>query len=162
VSAFRTLDKSADTAERVREQIVGLLGGSAVIKGRFNTEIAVHEMLVKGMPGRAVRHLVERLNTLKDPSSVEKAIGMSVRTYQRFKQAPSKKLNLEQSGRAWQFAEILAKASRLMGGQPAAERWLESEVMALDGKRPIDLLTTPAGVKLVEEFLVRVEYGVFM
>jgi len=31
----------------------------------------------------------------------------------------------------------------------------------LDQRRPIDLLTTPAGVELVEDFLGRIEYGVY-
>jgi putative toxin-antitoxin system antitoxin component (TIGR02293 family) len=31
----------------------------------------------------------------------------------------------------------------------------------LNQRRPIDLLASPAGVALVEDFLVRLEYGVY-
>ena len=39
---------------------------------------------------------------------------------------------------------------RLLSQRPA---------VGLDQRRPIDLLTTPAGVELVEEHLGRLEYG---
>ncbi len=33
--------------------------------------------------------------------------------------------------------------------------------MALEQRKPIDMLSTPAGFELVEEHLTRVEYGVY-
>jgi putative toxin-antitoxin system antitoxin component (TIGR02293 family) len=80
---------------------------------------------------------------------------------QRFKLAPDKKLSPEQSGRAWKFAEILAKATAVLGSQEEAEDWLRRPAMALDQRRPIDLLATPAGVQLVEDLLGRIQYGVY-
>jgi putative toxin-antitoxin system antitoxin component (TIGR02293 family) len=70
-------------------------------------------------------------------------------------------LSPEQSGRAWKFAEILAKATEVFGSQEEAERWLEHPAMGLNRQRPIDLLATPAGVELVEDFLTRLAYGVY-
>jgi len=43
----------------------------------------------------------------------------------------------------------------------AAEQWLERPAIGLDQWRPIDLMTTPAGLELVEDFLGRIEYGVY-
>ena len=59
------------------------------------------------------------------------------------------------------FAEILTKATRVFGSQDEAERWLKRPAIGLDQKRPVDLLTTPAGVKLVEDHLERLEYDVY-
>ncbi|TIY10108.1 MAG: DUF2384 domain-containing protein, partial [Mesorhizobium sp.] len=39
--------------------------------------------------------------------------------------------------------------------------WLERPAIGLDQRRPIDLLATPAGVELVEDYLERLEYGVY-
>jgi hypothetical protein len=64
-------------------------------------------------------------------------------------------------GRAWKFAEILAKATDVLGTQAEAEQWLERPAIGLDQRRPIDLLGTPAGVELVEDYLERLEYGVY-
>ena len=85
---------------------------------------------------------------------------MSLRTWQRRRDTP-KPLSQEQSGRAWKFAEILTKATDVFGSQAQAEQWLERPAVGLDQRRPIDLLTTPAGVELVEEHLGRLEYGVY-
>jgi putative toxin-antitoxin system antitoxin component (TIGR02293 family) len=91
----------------------------------------------------------------------ERALGMSERTFQRFKSRPRKPLSKEQSGRTWKFAEILAKATEVFGSREEALGWLERPAMGLEQRRPIDLLATPAGVKVVEDFLGRLEYGVY-
>ena len=58
-------------------------------------------------------------------------------------------------------AEILTRATSVFGSRTAAEQWLAQPATGLDQRRPIDLLTTPAGVELVEDFLGRIEYGVY-
>jgi putative toxin-antitoxin system antitoxin component (TIGR02293 family) len=92
---------------------------------------------------------------------LEKATGISLRTVQRRRNTPIQRLSREQSGRTWKLAEVLAKATSVMGSQQAAEQWLERPAVGLDQRRPIDLLSTPAGLALVEDFLERVEYGVY-
>ena len=73
--------------------------------------IEAHELLVEGLPSEALSYLVENLTVLQRTASLEKAVGMSLRTFQRRKDAPTRPLSPEQSGRTWKFAEILAKAS---------------------------------------------------
>ena len=41
-------------------------------------------------------------------------------------------------------------------------RWLNSSVLALSGRRPIDLLATPTGVEMVKTLLTQLEYGVYV
>jgi putative toxin-antitoxin system antitoxin component (TIGR02293 family) len=60
-----------------------------------------------------------------------------------------------------EFAEILTRAATLFGSQAAAERWLEQPAIGLDQRRPIDLIGTPAGLELVDDYLGRIEYGVY-
>lgn len=59
------------------------------------------------------------------------------------------------------LAETLAKAAELFGGLEAAQRWMSSPVMGLDGARPVELLRTSQGAQLVTEFLDRLEHGVY-
>jgi putative toxin-antitoxin system antitoxin component (TIGR02293 family) len=82
-------------------------------------------MLLKGLPGKALSHLVENLVVLKRSNSLKKAVGMSLRTFQRRKDAPAKPLSQEQSGRTRKFAEILAKATAVFRSQEEAEQWLD-------------------------------------
>jgi putative toxin-antitoxin system antitoxin component (TIGR02293 family) len=53
------------------------------------------------------------------------------------------------------------KATDVFGSQEEAEQWLERPGIGLDQRRPIDLLATPAGVELVEQYLTRLAYGVY-
>lgn len=155
-------DHRAPTTESVElQRVAKLLGGPRVLKRRLKTSLDAHEMLLKGLPGQALSHLVANIMILHRTASFEKAVGMSVRTFQRRKGTPAKPLSQEQSGRTWKFAEILAKATAVLGSQEEAEQWLERPAMGLNRRRPIDLLATPAGVELVEDFLGRLEYGVY-
>jgi putative toxin-antitoxin system antitoxin component (TIGR02293 family) len=58
-------------------------------------------------------------------------------------------------------AEILTRATSVFGSRAVGEQWLAQPATGLDQRRPIDLLTTPAGMELVEDFLGRIEYGVY-
>jgi putative toxin-antitoxin system antitoxin component (TIGR02293 family) len=143
------------------QKVAALLGGARILSRRLTSALDAHELLLHGLPTSAVDHLVGQLVFIGKTQSLEKAVGMSLRTWQRRKDAPSKPLSQEQSGRAWKFAEILAKATDVFGTQAEAEQWLERPAIGLDQRRPIDLLGTPAGVELVEDYLERLEYGVY-
>ena len=68
---------------------------------------------------------------------------------------------MEQSGKTWKFAGIMTRAIDVFGTKEDAEEWLTKPALGLEQRRPIDLLSSPAGVELVEEFLGRIEYGVY-
>ena len=155
----------AQTEKRESDELArtaSLLGGRATFKADFGSRLMVHEEILEGFPGLALTTLVERVDLLKRAGFLERAIGVTVRTLQRRKgEAVARALSPEQSGRAWKFAEILAKATKVFGTQEEAENWLQRPALGLNQKRPIDLLSTPAGVELVEAHLERVEFGVY-
>jgi putative toxin-antitoxin system antitoxin component (TIGR02293 family) len=154
-----------DGSDRVLavSRIAELLGGSNTLHRDVQTPLEAHDLLRAGLPGHALKHLVMTVGMLQAEAhgSLEKAVGISLRTYQRRKDAPDKPLSPEQSTRAWKFAEILGRTTSLLGSQPDAEAWLEKPAMALDGRKPIDLLSTAAGVKVLEDVIGRLEYGVY-
>ena len=127
------------------ERTVNLLGGEQTLHRRIANRLDAHSLLSQGMPSQALQHLVETTSMFaKRRVSLEKAIGVSLRTFQRTKERPDRALSSEQSGRTWKFAEILGRTIELFGSREDAELWLETPAMALDQK-PIDLLSTPAG-----------------
>jgi putative toxin-antitoxin system antitoxin component (TIGR02293 family) len=142
------------------QRVTDLLGGQQVLERPVMTKLDAHNAIKNGLPGGALHHLVTHLRVLK-PASIERAVGMSVRTYQRRKGAPEKPLSPEQGGRTWKLAEILAQASEVFGSQEDAEQWLERPAIGLDNNRPLDLLDTPAGVEMIEDLLGRMTYGVY-
>jgi len=154
--------KQAPAAEaRELKRITRLLGGPRVLRHTPSNTLDAHELIREGLPARALTHLLDELVVIQPAVSLEKGIGISLRTFQRRKDDLDRLLSQEQSGRTWKFAEILAKATEVFGSQREAERWLEQPATGLNQRCPIDLLATPAGVELVEEHLARLEYGVY-
>ena len=52
-------------------------------------------------------------------------------------------------------------AIRVLGSRELAEHWLTHSALALDGQRPLDLLTAAPGVEAVKDLLARMEFGVY-
>jgi putative toxin-antitoxin system antitoxin component (TIGR02293 family) len=142
------------------EEVMALLGGRKVIGSSLESAFEAHEAMLRGLPRLSLSKLVENLPVLNIDEASE-ALGVSVRTLQRHKHAPVARLSPEQSGRAWQLAEIVAKATAVFGSRDEAQQWLRRPAIGLDQRRPLDLLTTPAGVRLVEDYLGRLEYDVY-
>ena len=156
-------EKTGFPIEAVEPPVVArFLGGHQVFRNKLpQNSLEAHEMLSQGLPAKALTYLVRSLVLLTWDSAFERALGVSQRTYQRHMAAAAKTLDSEQTSRTWKFAEILAKATAIFGSQQEAEQWLERPATGLNQRRPIDLLSTPAGVELVEDFLVRLEYGTY-
>lgn len=138
-----------------------LLGGPKILRRDVEGPLEAHDLIQAGLPARALTHLVDRVRLLRSSDQFEKAVGMSQRTLQRRREELHRPLNTEQSGRTWKFAEVLAKATAVFGSQEEAEQWLQRPAMGLNQRKPLDLLSTAAGVEAVEEHLGRLEYGVY-
>ena len=143
------------------ERTSQLIGGNRVVGHRLKSALDIHDAVEAGFPGSALHHLMGSLTRLDIDTSLEKAVGLSRRTFQRSKETPEKLLSAEQSGRIWKFAEVLALATDVLGSQDAAERWLDEPAIGLSWRRPIDLLQTPTGTERVEGLLHRIDFGVY-
>ncbi len=69
------------------QKVVDLLGGPRILSRRITSTLDAHELLLDGLPGSALTHFVSRLLFIQT-DSLEKAFGMSLRTFQRRKDAP--------------------------------------------------------------------------
>ncbi len=158
------MDVIAEPLDAARMDLtVALLGGADQLHMTIRGPLDAHDLLREGLPAYCLDHLVHGVAILRSRrhGNLEKAVGMSLRTYQRKQEALGKPLSPEQSGRTWKFAEILARATAVFGSQDEAERWLERPAMGLDQRSPIDLLSSPVGVAAIEDHLTRLEYGVY-
>src|SRR5258708_29325546 len=108
-------------------ELLGVKGKQAHPKSRMD----VHKFLLGGLPGKAVYNLRRHCHILVWDTAVVQALGMSLRTVQRFEADKDKQLSSEQSSRTWKFAEILARATPVFGSQDAAEKWLSEPARAL-------------------------------
>lgn len=139
---------------------VDLLGGQRLLKALPVSRAEIHETIVHGIPYSALFFLTDSITVLTE-SDVAHVVGISTRTLRRQKDTPKKSMPTDLASRTWLFAETLAKATEVFGGRAEAERWMSEQAMGLDGARPIDLLRTVQGAEVVNEFLGRLEYGVY-
>lgn len=137
-----------------------------LLQGRADPDdqLTIFTMIEKGIEMEAVVMLAETITTtttLDTSAFFKNIIGMSKRSMQRKVKHPKETLNPDQSARAFRFAQILSKAREVFGSREEAERWMSEPAMGLDGHKPIDLLSNPIGYDLVNDFLTRMEYGVY-
>jgi putative toxin-antitoxin system antitoxin component (TIGR02293 family) len=139
-----------------------LLGGRETIRRPVRNSMEAHDVLMAGLPSLALLHLTHEVGFLASGGVLDKAIGISLRTLQRRrKDGAATVLNAEQSNRTWKFAEILGRATEIFGSKEDAEAWMNRPAIGLDQRRPIDLMATPVGTEAVEDYLTRIEYGVY-
>ena len=137
-----------------------LLGGRRVLHRQVATEEDAHELVLRGSPAEAMTKLFATVLSLSS-SVLLATIGVSQRSFARRKAAPKARLPVDESERLWRFAEVLAHATRVFGSQAEAEQWMERPAIGLDHRKPIDLLRTHPGTRLVSEYLMRIEHGVY-
>lgn len=58
-------------------------------------------------------------------------------------------------------SDIQELAAHVLGSHALAQEWLNRPAVALDGRRPIELLTDSAEAQKVKDLLMRIEYGVY-
>jgi putative toxin-antitoxin system antitoxin component (TIGR02293 family) len=139
---------------------LGYLGGKKFWHHQLSSRADIHSAIVSGVPYGSVIFLVNQIKGLEE-GDVAKVLGISTRTLRRQSETPDKQMPADLASKAWLFAETLAKATEVFGGKEEAERWMSKPAMGLDGQRPIDLLQTVQGAELVNDFLTRLEYGVY-
>jgi len=70
-------------------------------------------------------------------------------------------LNLAESDRLYRLARVTRYAETVFDDADKAHGWLKHPNPNFGGSRPLDLLGTDRGAKLVEDELTRIEYGDF-
>lgn len=83
-------DMVAREAGGTLHKVTELLGGTRLPSRRVTSPLDAHELLLRGLPPSALDHLVRQLVSIHKTDLLEKAVGMSLRTYQRRKDAPAK------------------------------------------------------------------------
>lgn len=137
-----------------------LLGGHKVFTQIPENLLDVHHWVSHGIPSASISHLAHAIEPLSS-QTLSEALGVSLRTLHRKKGADKDTLSVAQGGRTFKFAQVMAKATLVLGSREAAVQWLTTPAIGLDQQQPIHLLATPVGTQLVEELLDRIEYGVY-
>jgi putative toxin-antitoxin system antitoxin component (TIGR02293 family) len=153
-------DDFVERERRFYKLSFAFLGGKKFIRHELTSRSDVHSAIVSGVPYAALIFLVSQVRGLEE-TDVVKVLGISTRTLRRQSETPERSMPTDLASKTWLFAETLAKATEIFGGKEEAERWMSKPAMGLDRQRPIELLQTVQGAELVNDFLGRLEYGVY-
>ena len=138
----------------VNTNIARILG----VRGKIVTLLDVSDRIVIGLPPRSLDR-VKALLQLSD-RQMSAALGVSLKTIGRARRTPDRRLSPGISDRLFRLARVFAAAREVLGDEDAARSWLRSAQLGLNNRIPMDLLSTEAGTREVEDLLGRIEYGV--
>lgn len=103
--------------------------------------------------------ILTRLMTLRLLDRSEVSLVMPLRTFQHRK-ATRARLTTDESDRVVRLAELTVMASAALGDVERGRQWLRTSNTALRGARPIDMVRTSEGSRIVLQILGRIEHGI--
>lgn len=139
------------TAHGVAER----LGGKRTLKRDVRTDFDLVNAIEDGLPIAAVETVI-RAGTLTAPEIYQLVIPRRTLAHRKDK---GQRLSAEQSDRLTRVVRVAARAEEAIGDAEKAARWLRKPNRSLQGSRPLDLLESDLGARMVERALGRIEHG---
>lgn len=136
--------------------IVRTLGGRQVF-GPGSRRIDLLEEVERGLPTKAYAVIARALALT--PEEEDRLLQISLRTRARWKQRP--RLDPAVSDRLVRLARILTLATDVLENQDHAVAWLREPSDVLDGRAPLEVMTTDVGAEKVTNMLYQMEHGVY-
>ena len=131
------------------------LGGSQALGREIRSDFDLDDAIRHGLPLETIESVV-RTGALR--ASELHALVIPRRTLAHRKRL-GKPLSAQQSDRLTRVVRVVARADEAIGDVAKAKRWLRKPNRGLQGRRPLDLLASDVGVRIVEQLLGRIEHG---
>ncbi|MGE8187367.1 type II RES/Xre toxin-antitoxin system antitoxin [Pseudomonas sp. NPDC086278] len=154
---FRMEQESTVIKVHQDSQMVSILLAGSVSDDRM----AIYRAVKNGFPLQSVLDMIDNSEVFKQRGVLSRIMGTSDRMLARRLKTPDEALTAEQSTRALNYAEVLEKATQLLGSRELAEQWMVKPARGLEGETPIDLISNSVGHELVTDLLTRIEYGIY-
>lgn len=140
------------------QAVAHLLGGRRVLGQAVGTTAELVNAITKGLPYASLDAVAGRIGllTLGQRSAV---LGVPERTLQR--RADRGRLDAYESELTVRLARLTQLAESVLEVPEKAYRWLKEPNAALAGKRPLELIRTDVGTRMVEDVLLRIEHTVY-
>ena len=139
-------------------QVIDILGGSKAFNQNVDSFLSLMDITEKGFPISIAQRIQKRLNLSNKQFS--QMLNLSESTFQRRVKNKSL-LSVGESEKVVDFSKIIAKGVDVFEDESDFKTWLESPVLALGNKKPIDLLVSSIGREEVLNVLFRIEHGIF-
>lgn len=114
------------------------------------------ETIRKGIATHVFDQLAATLGLGKE--ALARSLNINPQTLRKRK---SRLLSAEEAEKSLRAARVFAFATEVLGTEEKARLWLNGQIPALGGKRPIDLLDTDVGAHQVTNLLGGIKWGMY-
>lgn len=134
-----------------------ILGGKQFMPNIPKTNFEYIKVVNIGIKKHSVTRLASLMKIpMKDMAAL---LNISYKTLGRKKESDT--FDSISSSLSIEIAEVLSKGFSVFEDADKLSRWLQKENKALQGRKPIDFLNTPTGIKMINRLLGRIEEGVY-
>ena len=110
----------------------------------------------KGIPAVVFDQIAAALGLGKEALALK--LNINAQTLRKRK---SRVLSPDEAEKSLRATRVFVAASKVLGSDEEARQWMGEAVMALGGKRPVDLLDTDVGSQEVVNLLNCIKWGVY-
>jgi putative toxin-antitoxin system antitoxin component (TIGR02293 family) len=139
------------------ESMRAILGGNRSVPQSITDDLDLIRLSRSGVKKSALKSLSSYLGISMDAMS--SLLHTSHRNIQR--KDDDELLDVYKSEQAIEVAQAVSKGLEVFGSKENLQQWLHSSNIALGGKKPIDLLDTTFGIRMIYRILGRLEHGVY-
>lgn len=126
------------------------------------SELHVFLLVREGFALTDVQAMIALSELYSSSKLIERITGKPSRPKQgKVAESTTDRLSPIQSAIAFQYAKVLEHATTVFGTLRLAEEWLAKPCRRLDNQSPLDLAGNPVGFQVIENYLERIELGVY-
>jgi len=114
------------------------------------------EEAAAGIPASALFDLINLTHLNK--SFIAGMLNLSTKTLDRYRQG-EKRLNPASGELMLKLFSLFKKGEEIFGNSDEFQKWIETPAYGLGNKVPKELMQTSAGIDLIMDELIRIEYG---
>ena len=133
------------------------LGGNSLL-GPISSEFDLINAGQKGIAKASVDALANYLGVSRKVMA-EDIFDLSVKTMER--KSAKDKMDRRTSAHALEIAKVVQHAYEVFEDEEKLKHWVNKENKALNGTRPVLLLSTLTGINMVNDVLGRIEEGIY-
>jgi putative toxin-antitoxin system antitoxin component (TIGR02293 family) len=153
----RSIRKTYTPPENARE---AMLPGATLLGLVARNWLELENALQRGLPPRVIKILKDEAGVTA--GEIAPLLGLSPATlHRRASQKSHKRLDPDESARAYRIARVLARATEVLGKRESARSWLREPLLAIGNRTPLEAIRTESGAELVLHILGRLEDGVY-
>lgn len=124
--------------------------------------VTIYKLTAKGFELKDVQAMLSISNLYSKKNILSRIVGKSLRkVHGQGSNKQPVRLNSQQSAVAFQYACVLEHAINVFGAQKLAEEWLGRPCKYLEGDVPLDVIDNGVGFQAVQDYLKRIEYGLY-